>query len=169
MIVSANGENFESWESALHCMLSLGRGQPMLRTVRRLRSHTRNFKQHRLNLDIVQVDGGARRLGGDPPPSRWLDIQGSHLSNSLFLVFIFCFTPNFFLQHIKGGQRWHQWRIQCLPNNWWEALVFSDGLPHQGGRQVVLRGSRQGVHGDCLLYTSPSPRDGLLSRMPSSA
>ena len=25
------------------------------------------------------------------------------------------------------------------------------------------------VSGDCLLYTSPSPRDGLLSRMPSSA
>ena len=28
-------------------------------------------------------------------------------------------------------------------------------------RDVILR--------DCLLYTSPSPRDGLLSRMPSSA
>ena len=26
-----------------------------------------------------------------------------------------------------------------------------------------------GVDKDCLLYTSPSPRDGLLSRMPSSA
>ena len=26
-----------------------------------------------------------------------------------------------------------------------------------------------GRNGDCLLYTSPSPRDGLLSRMPSSA
>ena len=25
------------------------------------------------------------------------------------------------------------------------------------------------THGTCLLYTSPSPRDGLLSRMPSSA
>ena len=25
------------------------------------------------------------------------------------------------------------------------------------------------VNEDCLLYTSPSPRDGLLSRMPSSA
>ena len=25
------------------------------------------------------------------------------------------------------------------------------------------------VHSGCLLYTSPSPRDGLLSRMPSSA
>jgi len=33
-------------------------------------------------------------------------------------------------------------------------------------------GSRSAVsseHGGCLLYTSPSPRDGLLSRMPSSA
>ena len=26
-----------------------------------------------------------------------------------------------------------------------------------------------GLPGNCLLYTSPSPRDGLLSRMPSSA
>ena len=26
-----------------------------------------------------------------------------------------------------------------------------------------------GLCTDCLLYTSPSPRDGLLSRMPSSA
>ena len=25
------------------------------------------------------------------------------------------------------------------------------------------------LHKSCLLYTSPSPRDGLLSRMPSSA
>ena len=25
------------------------------------------------------------------------------------------------------------------------------------------------IAGNCLLYTSPSPRDGLLSRMPSSA
>ena len=28
---------------------------------------------------------------------------------------------------------------------------------------------RAGFRSDCLLYTSPSPRDGLLSRMPSSA
>ena len=32
---------------------------------------------------------------------------------------------------------------------------------------IQLRGQRQSL--DCLLYTSPSPRDGLLSRMPSSA
>ena len=29
--------------------------------------------------------------------------------------------------------------------------------------------SRDSQPEDCLLYTSPSPRDGLLSRMPSSA
>ena len=32
-----------------------------------------------------------------------------------------------------------------------------------------LRSVGMGVVCDCLLYTSPSPRDGLLSRMPSSA
>ena len=30
-------------------------------------------------------------------------------------------------------------------------------------------GGRDGLFRVCLLYTSPSPRDGLLSRMPSSA
>ena len=30
-------------------------------------------------------------------------------------------------------------------------------------------GQEYGQHSACLLYTSPSPRDGLLSRMPSSA
>ena len=29
--------------------------------------------------------------------------------------------------------------------------------------------ARGGLRKHCLLYTSPSPRDGLLSRMPSSA
>ena len=29
--------------------------------------------------------------------------------------------------------------------------------------------SRERLKSTCLLYTSPSPRDGLLSRMPSSA
>ena len=31
------------------------------------------------------------------------------------------------------------------------------------------RGEYDALHEPCLLYTSPSPRDGLLSRMPSSA
>ena len=39
------------------------------------------------------------------------------------------------------------------------------GIPESQRFAVVQRFSRPG----CLLYTSPSPRDGLLSRMPSSA
>ena len=47
-----------------------------------------------------------------------------------------------------------------------------------GGRSRVFSGGKvfekagvnvSVVHGTCLLYTSPSPRDATLSRMPSSA
>ena len=39
------------------------------------------------------------------------------------------------------------------------------------GEKILAYGKAAmvGLNGDCLLYTSPSPRDGLLSRMPSSA
>ena len=42
--------------------------------------------------------------------------------------------------------------ITFINGEQWEG-EFKDGEPYNG----------------CLLYTSPSPRDGLLSRMPSSA
>ena len=35
--------------------------------------------------------------------------------------------------------------------------------------KLIGGGQYEGLYNDCLLYTSPSPRDGLLSRMPSSA
>ena len=41
--------------------------------------------------------------------------------------------------------------------------------PVTGGTEGAQRGSLTVLVGGCLLYTSPSPRDGLLSRMPSSA
>ena len=68
-----------------------------------------------------------------------------------------------------------------------EALEVLDRLCSGEGIQVVMRSKHsdpavhQALEGDydeyaeegpectCLLYTSPSPRDGLLSRMPSSA
>ena len=34
---------------------------------------------------------------------------------------------------------------------------------------ILLEDEQKAGCGGCLLYTSPSPRDGLLSRMPSSA
>ena len=52
---------------------------------------------------------------------------------------------------------------------------FSHCIAAPGGtatRAEILSGKHEfrcGVSHRCLLYTSPSPRDGLLSRMPSSA
>ena len=56
-------------------------------------------------------------------------------------------------------------------NNWGQG---SDQLNPTGilwGDYKRVRGSKvsSGKNNSCLLYTSPSPRDGLLSRMPSSA
>ena len=60
-----------------------------------------------------------------------------------------------------------------------------DNFVHGGDYKIVRKDLDEGVLGEaengkivnidvsipkgCLLYTSPSPRDGLLSRMPSSA
>ena len=60
-----------------------------------------------------------------------------------------------------------------------ESLSGSVRKPGTRGAPVPLPGGFGGIiefgdsclalATDCLLYTSPSPRDGLLSRMPSSA
>ena len=49
--------------------------------------------------------------------------------------------------------------------------VFRRGFVGKVRRTSVVRhyGMKTLLYGTCLLYTSPSPRDGLLSRMPSSA
>ena len=41
--------------------------------------------------------------------------------------------------------------------------------PSYAGQLITFTFPHIGNVGTCLLYTSPSPRDGLLSRMPSSA
>ena len=69
-----------------------------------------------------------------------------------------------------SGFGWHQdspyWvhdsnNVDLLPN----VYLSLDDADENNGCFRVIRAS----HKDCLLYTSPSPRDGLLSRMPSSA
>ena len=44
----------------------------------------------------------------------------------------------------------------------WQGGILCLIGPNGSGKSTILRSI-------CLLYTSPSPRDGLLSRMPSSA
>ena len=68
---------------------------------------------------------------------------------------------------------WLERRRQSLFRTWAEGaeLVKLDGCGGaqlKDGRLVWCR-FEAGTFQDCLLYTSPSPRDRLLSRMPSSA
>ena len=49
-----------------------------------------------------------------------------------------------------------------LSRNFGKEIAIAAGLSYARGDAAVLMDA-------CLLYTSPSPRDGLLSRMPSSA
>ena len=58
-----------------------------------------------------------------------------------------------------------------------KSYLIKERLGHQmtadsvKGLSLSINLTTQSIHEDrpCLLYTSPSPRDGLLSRMPSSA
>ena len=47
-------------------------------------------------------------------------------------------------------------------------ILLQEGSRNPGKIFIILDG-QIALTKDCLLYTSPSPRDGLLSRMPSSA
>ena len=56
--------------------------------------------------------------------------------------------------------------------------LIKEALDHQGAQREIEPLLKDFIsyyennianHSNCLLYTSPSPRDGLLSRMPSSA
>ena len=86
--------------------------------------------------------------------------------------------------------------LRLEPNKFWvspgdgDVLLWLQGLAINSGMDVdihepdvsplqisgpkagkLIQKLFNGIHDDlgCLLYTSPSPRDGLLSRMPSSA
>ena len=56
---------------------------------------------------------------------------------------------------------------QQIPMEWaFSWLRDLPRFPEEGIKQIS---ATEPQHLACLLYTSPSPRDGLLSRMPSSA
>ena len=71
--------------------------------------------------------------------------------------------PNFFIpdaQDITTGQG-SSWNARhFLDFRFWSPPFFNSKEEKQHKSAVYMA---------CLLYTSPSPRDGLLSRMPSSA
>ena len=77
-------------------------------------------------------------------------------------------SPNGTIRNILGGTVFRE-PIICknvprLVPSWTDPVIIGR---HAFGDQY--RATDFKVPGNCLLYTSPSPRDGLLSRMPSSA
>ena len=60
------------------------------------------------------------------------------------------------VEHAADGDK----GLQLATDNAYDALIVDRMLPKRDGLSLIE---------DCLLYTSPSPRDATLSRMPSSA
>ena len=58
--------------------------------------------------------------------------------------------------------------VNAVHRNWIFVKVVTDQPGLWGWGEATLEWKTRAIKG-CLLYTSPSPRDGLLSRMPSSA
>ena len=69
-------------------------------------------------------------------------------------------------QHVSFDERSHKHATLAV-ENFGRLGVEGSNFIDQLAASVV--GGRDGGSMACLLYTSPSPRDGLLSRMPSSA
>ena len=62
--------------------------------------------------------------------------------------------------------------LDTLTQHWRESLDASAAELDQAQQSLLdseLQQGESGTHDTCLLYTSPSPRDATLSRMPSSA
>ena len=85
---------------------------------------------------------------------------------------------NYFEQHVIYDMRMDVYqRLQHLPVHYYDQRASGDLMTRviedvNNVERVLIDGTEQGtvaILSICLLYTSPSPRDGLLSRMPSSA
>ena len=69
----------------------------------------------------------------------------------------------------NNGTKWHNnYPVETTTSGWWRT-TFALPSQYTGDLEVYVIWTGYSGAMICLLYTSPSPRDGLLSRMPSSA
>ena len=72
------------------------------------------------------------------------------------------------LMHFWAGMEWWFAALISVFAAWGLSYTMLDGPRDAAARYLADRAEARKER-NCLLYTSPSPRDGLLSRMPSSA
>ena len=99
---------------------------------------------------VLVVDKLRRSVADEMYPYRRQRHRGLHLT-VLVIIFNLLTIPRVERDFAKDPEGAVGWRLLTV-------------------QQRCILGYRPRVYVyDCLLYTSPSPRDGLLSRMPSSA
>ena len=69
---------------------------------------------------------------------------------------------------LKSPRNWNN-AIQLSTGDFYMLLHQDDWLESDQCLAIFIAAFKSNPNVSCLLYTSPSPRDGLLSRMPSSA
>ena len=134
--------------------------------------HTGEY-QHADFLNDGQLVLGADRYARNSTGSRC--IQAPHLS---------CQPSEDESMHVQGtlqvsyllrSDLWQESAVRTNPTALRRcaitSLTYQMYAPAGGENATILEARRElsYLHRGCLLYTSPSPRDGLLSRMPSSA
>ena len=87
-------------------------------------------------------------------------LDPSHIIFTFFCIAIIIFLPKIFLHKSTRSKKGLVLVIISL-------LLINQGMDLY--REGYMDELKLGLPLHCLLYTSPSPRDGLLSRMPSSA
>ena len=118
----------------------------------RLYAELASVKKPFTNVDLWRILSVRWVLQGIPLPA-WDEVRG---------------TPT---RRIKGkydGLQKHR-AIVCSITDWLDEIGLANFGKTQWQRELDALNTQASVVLRCLLYTSPSPRDGLLSRMPSSA
>ena len=127
----------------------------------------------------VQVDSGTiymieltgqiytSRSGGDG--SDYIVVLDTNTAKPVYLVSIGSLTAGSFIDYIYSTNS------TAYPNGGVKDGYYYDQRAELSFSTIInvppqaMQGNQITVSWTCLLYTSPSPRDGLLSRMPSSA
>ena len=112
-------------------------------------------------LGYAGASGNTRDFAGAPVSGTWYP---NALANSLAGSDLDTNTPDIGAAFNSADVNWY-FGTDGSPG--FGQHDFVTVVLHEVGHGIGFAGSAQ--VGTCLLYTSPSPRDGLLSRMPSSA